>query len=84
MSPDTQRAVLMLGAIFRAGRAGVTTREILASLPRAMRVHVRSVQRDLVALATWAPIECIMARKPYRWRAVRGAACPCCERRAGR
>jgi predicted DNA-binding transcriptional regulator YafY len=84
MSPDTQRAVLMLGVIFRAGRQGVTAAEILAALPRAMRVHVRSVQRDLVALATWAPIECSDDVRPYRWRAVRGAACPCCQRRSVR
>jgi len=77
---DTRRQVAMLAIVIRAPREGVTVSEILTALPVAMRVHARSVQRDLVALSRWAPIDVDASAKPYQWFRTRRAPCPCCQR----
>ncbi len=80
MSPDTLRSFVLLRTVLTAPRSGLTVKQIIRALPPRMRVHHRSIQRDLQALASWAPIEALEDRKPYRWRRVRGVACPVCRR----
>ena len=77
---DERRHVAMLALVIGSRGEGVTVAELRAALPYRLRVHLRSLQRDLHALAKWAPIAVDARAKPYRWRRVRRAACPCCQR----
>lgn len=71
---ETHRMLKVLSVLVRAGRP-LTVREIRKALPASMRVHVRSLQRDLVALRRPARLRLDAREKPYRWSV---SVCPCC------
>jgi len=74
---DTRRLFLMLSVLVRYRRP-MTVQEIWLRLPKNDRVHVRSVQRDLVILKRWMKLVVDRSEKPYRWSFPDKSPCPCC------
>jgi hypothetical protein len=76
---ETRRLLLILSILVR-DRRPMTAHEVQRRLPKPHRVHVRSVQRDLVALRRWMKLSVEKVEKPYRWSFPSAAPCPCCWR----
>jgi len=77
---DTRRLLDVLNILVVARYldwGALTVAEIRMRLPARRRVHVRTMQRDLLTLRKWFALRVDRRVKPYRWAFV-GAECPCC------